>query len=90
MGWHLEVLGEGARQASGLSSPSSLTSQAGLLAVHAKAGSQLAGAPQGGRQDFLCPDFLRVLLVTMSRLVAKLPVVVSAVALDVNATDSVP
>lgn len=38
----------------------------------------------------LCSDFLRVSLVSVSRLVAKLPVIISTIALDVNAADTVP
>lgn len=36
-----------------------------------------------------CSDFLSV-SVSMSRLVAKLPVIISTIALDVNAADTVP
>lgn len=46
--------------------------------------------PQEGRQGVLCPDSLRVLSVAMGRLVAELPVIVSAVALDMDAADTVP
>lgn len=53
-------------------------------------GGQLGGAPQEGRQGVPCPDSRRVLSVTMGRLVAELPVIVSAVALDVDAADPVP
>lgn len=47
-------------------------------------------APQEGRQSVSYPDSPRVLSVSVGRLVAKLPVIVSAVALDVDAADAVP
>ena len=37
-----------------------------------------------------CPDSLRVLSVAMGRLVAKLPVIISAIALDMDTADPVP
>lgn len=53
-------------------------------------GGQWRGCLQEGRQGVLCPDSQRVLSVAMGRLVAELPVVVSTVALDVDAADTVP
>lgn len=53
-------------------------------------GGQRGRVPQEGRQGVLCPDSLRVLSVAMRRLMAKLPVIVSAIALDVDAADPVP
>lgn len=53
-------------------------------------GGKWGGAPQEGRQGVLCPDSLRVLSVAMGRLVAELPVIIRAVALDMDAADTVP
>lgn len=53
-------------------------------------GGQWGGVPQEGRQGVLRPDSLRVLSVAMGRLVAELPVIVSAIALDMDAADTVP
>lgn len=51
---------------------------------------QWGGVPQEGRQGVPRPESLRVSSVTMRRLVAKLPVIVSAIALDMDAADTVP
>lgn len=53
-------------------------------------GGQWGGLPQDGRWGLACPDSLRVSSVAMGRLVAELPVIVSAIALDVDAADTVP
>ena len=53
-------------------------------------GGQWGRVPQEGRQGVLCPDSLRVSSVAMGRLVAELPVIVGAVALDVDTADTVP
>lgn len=52
-------------------------------------GGQWGRVPQQGRQDAPRPDSLRVSSVTMGRLVAELPVIVSAIALDMDAADTV-
>lgn len=53
-------------------------------------GGQWGKIPQGESQEVLCPDSLRILSVTMGRWVAELPIIVSAIALDVDAADTVP
>lgn len=53
-------------------------------------GGQWGRVPQEGRQGVQYPDSLRVLSVAMGRLVAELAVIVSAVAFDMDATDTVP
>lgn len=70
--------------------PVNSTSWRRLPASRSSIGWPVGCVPQGGRQGFLCPDFLRISLVSMSGLVAELSVIVSAVALDVNAADTVP
>lgn len=53
-------------------------------------GGQQGRFPQDGRQGVPCPDSLRVLSVTMGRLVAELAVIVSAIAFDMDSADTVP
>lgn len=53
-------------------------------------GGQSGRAPQQGGRGVPCPASPGVLSVAVGRLVAELPVVVGAVALDVDAADTVP
>lgn len=53
-------------------------------------GGQWSRVPQEGRQGVPYPHSLRVLSVAMGRLVAELAVIISAVAFDMDATDTVP
>lgn len=96
---HHEVLREQDKGIEPLPYSGPLTSQAGLvmpLSAGAETqpaaawGGQCGGVPQEGRYGVPCPDSLRVLSVTMGRLVAELPVIISAIALDVDAAHAVP
>lgn len=96
---HLDVLREPGKGMWSLPCSGPLTSQARPampLGVGAETqpaavwGGPWGGVPQEGRQGVLCPDSLRVLSVAMGRLVAELPVIVSAVALDMDAADTIP
>lgn len=96
---HLEVLRQQDKGMWSLACSGPLTSQAGpIMPLSAGAETQTAAVwggqwgrvPLEGRQGVLCPDSLKVLSVTMGRLVAELPVIVSAIALDMDAADTVP
>lgn len=94
-----EVLREPGREIRALRCSGPLTSWAGpVVPLGAGAETQPAvewggrggGAPQEGQWGVPCPDSRRVSLITMGGLVAELPVIVSAVALDVDVADTVP
>jgi hypothetical protein len=88
------MLGEGDRArecGSSPARPSDLSGRACHLCMLAAArGGQWGRALQDRRQSLLCPDSLRGLSVPMGRLVAELPVIVSAIALDMDAAHTVP
>lgn len=90
VGRHLEVLGEGQARHDVAWPPLLPHLPSRTVTWTRESRLPARGAAWGGTQDLLCPDSLRVSLVAMSRLMAELPVVVSAIALDVNATDTVP
>lgn len=94
-----EVLREPGRETRALRCSGPLTSQAGpVVPLGAGAETQPAAewggrggrAPQEGRWGVPCLDSRRVSSVAMGGLVAELPVIVSAIALDVDAADTVP